>query len=176
MKWGLGELDTFVGDVWELATEAFVCPIHCEMRPAGQLGTDILRRAGPEIERQLLQFDYLALGQICVTGGGKLACEKLIHLAASTLAKRPTIEAFEEGLENALMSAYHNSMRSVAIPAMYIDPGELTTPVVARIIVDLSMEHLRKARHPSRIVLVVPTDYVHAAVQREIKRVRYGDG
>lgn len=175
MKWGLGELDTFVGDIWELATEAIVCPIHCEMRPSGQFGSDILRRAGHEIEKELSQYEHLRLGQVCLTGGGGLECEKLIHIAVTSLARRPSIEALEEALQNALMLAYHNSMRSVAIPATYNEPGELTTAVVARIIVKHSMDHLLKARFPNRIVLVVPTDYVHKAFLNEIERLRYGD-
>lgn len=175
MQWGLGELDLFIGDVWELATQAFVTPIHSELRPATQMALDLWRRAGPELEREFDNLDHLPLGHIFVTGAGTLDCENLIHIAASTLSHRPTIEAFEESLGRALMSAYHNTYRSIAVPAMFIDPGELTTQVVSKIIVRTSMEHLTKARYPGRIVLVVPTDYVHKVFLSEIERVRYGE-
>lgn len=175
MKWGLGEIDTFVGDVWELATEAFISPIHCEMRPAGQLGVDLLRRAGPDIERDLLKQPELTLGQAFVSESGSLDCEKLIHIAVSTLSRRPTIEAYEEAMHNALMIAYRASMRSLAIPATYIEPGEILTSVLARRTVHITMDHLKKARFPGRIVLVVPTDYVHKVFLAEIDRIRFGE-
>ncbi len=172
MKWGLGEIDTFVGDIWELATEAFISPIHCDMRPAGQVGADLLRRAGPDVEREILKLGPLALGQALASESGSLGCEKLIHIAVTTLSKRPTIEFYEEALKNALMIAYRASMRSIAVPAVYIDPGEIPTSVLARKTVQVSMEHLRRARFPGRIVLVVPSDYVHQVFVAEIDRVR----
>ncbi len=175
MKWELGELDTFVGDVWELATQAIVAPIHSELRPAGQLGADIMRFAGSSVESEFANLDRIALGQILATSAGSLNSEKIIHIAVSTLARRPTIELFEEALRNALLFATHNSFRSIGIPAMYIDPGELTTAAVARTTVVTAMSHLKRASLPNRIVLVVPTDYVHKIFLAEIDRVRYGE-
>ncbi|MCB9357052.1 MAG: macro domain-containing protein [Calditrichaeota bacterium] len=175
MNWGLGEIDTFVGDVWELATEAIICPIHCEMRPAGQIGVDLLRRAGHEIEKELLRTDHLPRGQVILTDAGDLDCARLIHMAVTTLAKGPTVEVLKEALRNALMMAYYNQLRSVAIPAAYIEPGELLTSAVAKTMVGVSMDHLVRARFPGRIVLVVPTDYVHNVFLQEIETVRYGE-
>ena len=175
MNWGLGEIDTFVGDIWELATQAFVTPIHSELRPASQMALDLWRRSGPELEREFDHVENLPLGQVYLTNAGGLNCERLIHISVTTLSRRPTLEHFEEALDRALMAAYHNTFRSVAIPAMFIDPGELTTQAVARVTVEISMEHLRKARYPGRIVLVVPTDYVHKVFLSEMSRVQYGE-
>lgn len=175
MKWGLGEVDTFVGDLWELATEGFITPIHRELRPAGQAAIDLLRRAGPEVEREILKQEYLPRGQSLISEAGSLDCKKLIHISVTSLSKRPTIELFAEAMHNALRMAYYNNLQSLAIPAMYIEPGELTTSAVARATVDIAMDHLTKARLPGRIVFVVPTEYVHKAFLAEMERIYYGE-
>lgn len=175
MKWELGEIDTFVGELWELATQAYVVPILSELRPATSTAVDLWRRSGPALDRQFADVEKLPLGQICITDAPGLQCERLIHIAASTVSRKVTLEHFEDSIERALMAAYHNTFRSLAIPAMFNEPGELTTQVVARVLVEKSMEHLRKAKHPNRIVLVVPTDYVHKMFLSEISRVQYGE-
>lgn len=172
MKWGFGEIDTFVGDIWELATQAFVVPVTKDLRPAGPIATGVFRRGGPSIQKELEGFDTMALGQACATYAGDLGCERLFHLSLLSSPKRPELDDLEAGLRNVLLMAYHNSMRSVAIPAMLIDPGELTTAAVARVTVETSMDHLRKAKFPGRIVIVVPSDYVLKVFTAEIDRVR----
>lgn len=175
MNWGFGEIDTFVGDIWELATHAVVSAIHSEMRPANQQAIDLLRRAGHSVERELSAMDNLSMGQAVITSAGTLQCEKIVHIAVTTLSRRATIELYREALQNALMLAYHSSLRSLAIPAMYNEPGELTTSVVARTTVEMSMQHLRRAKFPGRIVFVVPTDYVHNTFLKEIDRIRFSE-
>ena len=175
MKWGFGEIDTFVGDIWELATQAFVVPVHRDLRPAGQLAAGVFQRGGPTIQKELSSFDNMALGQVCATDGGTLGCERLLHVSLLSLPKRPVLETLESGLKNALLLAYHNSMRSVAIPAMLIEPGECATAAVARATVEISMDHLRKAKFPGRIVIVVPTDYVNKVFCSEIEKIRLDD-
>ena len=175
MKSGYGEIDTFVGDIWELATEALVSPVHCELHPVVPIGVELVRRAGYEVDRELRANEKLAVGQICMTSAGTLEAEKIIHIAVSTLSHRPTVEALREALQNALLLGHRQNMRSIAIPAAYIEPGELPTSVVARCIVETAVEHLKRARHPNRIVLVVPTDYVHKIFLSEIERVHFGE-
>ncbi len=174
MKWGHGEIDTFVGDIWELATQAIVVPIHTDLRPAGTIGVEVRKRLGPSVEKQLTVKSDLTLGQICVTSAGTLACESVIHIAVTTLSTKPTIEILQEALSNSLLHAFHTAMRSVAIPAMFNNPGELTTSAVAHTTVKAAMDHLQKGKHPGRIVMVVPTDYVLKAFETEMNRVSDG--
>lgn len=174
MKSGFGEIDIYFGDVWELATEGVVSPVHSELHPAGPIAIELIRRAGPDVERELRSQERLALGQVCVTGAGTLSFSTIIHIAASSLSRRPTVELLKECLRNALAFGFHRKMRSIAIPAVYIEPGEIPTSVAARAIVDVSAEHLNRARYPNRIVLVVPTDYVNKVFQSEIDRVHFG--
>lgn len=175
MKSGLGEIDTFVGDVWELATQAIVSPVHCELLPVAPIGVEVVRRAGYEVDRELRANEPLAMGHVCMTDAGTLEAEKIIHIAVTTLSRRPTIEALREALRNALLMGHRQNMRSIAIPAAYIEPGELATSVVARCIVESAADHLRRSRLPNRIVLVVPTDYVHNVFLSEIDRVHFGE-
>ncbi|MCC6477017.1 hypothetical protein IT157_08175, partial [bacterium] len=71
MKWGYGEIDTFLGEVWELATHAFAIPIHAELRPVGQMGHDVWGRAGISmLEKELGEFGKLHIGEAVKTPAG----------------------------------------------------------------------------------------------------------
>ncbi|NUO19116.1 macro domain-containing protein [bacterium] len=175
MRCGYGEIDTFVGEVWDLATEGVVSAIHCELHPAGPIATDLIRRAGPEVERELRLLEPPALGHFCVTTAGTLRFKTIIHLAASTLSRLPTAESLRESLGKGLTYGFHQKMRSVSIPALFIEPGEIPTTIAAKAIVETSFIHLQRARHPNRIVLVVPTDYVHGVFKSELERMLLGE-
>jgi len=169
MRFGYGELDTFVGDIWEIATQAFLCPITTDMRPVAGLGADIARRAGPEIPRLLAEMTPVRLGSAVRTDAGSLRCKHLIHVAICTLAKPPEIYVFKDALQEALRICQSGSIRSVAIPPMGFIEGKLAVRPIASVFVRECLQCLKVSKMPERMVCVVPSDYVDGVFREVIE-------
>jgi O-acetyl-ADP-ribose deacetylase (regulator of RNase III) len=167
MKYGFGELDFFLGDIWEIATQAFITPITTDLRPKSGIGANVVRRAGPQVLKELSGYNPVGLGQTVVTSAGSLRAKQLIHVSISTLASRPTGEILKEAMREALAVSRHLNFHSVAIPAMAIEPGELTVKIVGNIMVNACFGSLKISRTPERFVLVVPSAYV----ENEFKKI-----
>lgn len=160
MRYGFGELDFYIGNIWEIATQAFISPVTDELHPVVGIGANLIRRAGPEIAKELSEQDPIGLGHAFVTKAGTLRAKWLIHASICTLSSSPTGVNINEALDEALSQCQHMAISSVAIPAMAIDPGELPVKIVANVIVRSCFRSFKMSRLPERIVVVVPSEYV----------------
>ncbi|RQV99992.1 hypothetical protein EH220_00765 [bacterium] len=167
MRYGFGELDFYIGDIWELATQALISPVTEDLHPVVGIGSNLVRRAGPEIAKELADHDPIGLGHAFVTKAGTLRAKWLIHTSICTLASPPSGPDVCEALDEALSVCQHMAIKSVAVPAMAIEPGELPVRVAANVIVRSCFRSFKMSRLPERIVLVVPSPYV----EREFKYV-----
>ncbi len=173
MKHGFGELDFYIGDIWEIATQAFVTPVTADLRPLAGIGANVVRRAGPEISKELSKHVPIGLGHSLVTKGGGLRAKWLIHTSICTLATTPNAMDFGDAIDSALNACQHQAINSLAIPAMAIEPGELNVKVVANIIVRACLKSFKVSRIPERIVLVVPSKYVEREFKKAIEDIIY---
>jgi O-acetyl-ADP-ribose deacetylase (regulator of RNase III) len=169
MKYGFGELDVFIGDAWELANQAIVCPVHDDLRPMAGAGAGLLRRAGPDISAELNKRESLALGHALLTDSGSLRSKWLIHIAIGTSASSPTVYDLEDAINEALLICQRRKISSVAIPAVAIEPGELPATAVVNIMVRAAFKSLKISSCPQRIVCVVPSTYVDQLFQKVIE-------
>ena len=169
MKYGFGELDVFIGDVWELANQAIICPVHDDLRPMAGAGAGIIRRAGPEIAAELTQHEPIGLGHALLTKAGTLRSKWLIHIAICTHANSPTVYDLDDAINEALLLCQRRKITSVAIPAVAIDPGELSATAVVNIMVRAAFKSLKVSSCPQRIICVVPSGYVDNLFQKVIE-------
>ena len=173
MKYGFGELDFFIGDVWEIATQAFVTPVTADLHPVAGIGSNVVRRAGPAISKALAEIQPIGLGHAVVTKGGDLAAKWLLHVSICTLARKPQALDVADAIEEALFICQRQMITSVAIPVMPIEPGELPVKAVSNIIARSSLHCLKIAKCPERIVVVVPSKYVENVFREAIDDVLY---
>lgn len=171
MKYGFGELDTYIGDIWELATQVFFNPVHENLRPMPGVGQQIIRRAGPEVSNMLSQRGEMGLGKAFISEAGDLRATFLVHVTIATLARKPTADIVDDALAEAFLICQRQSAKSIAIPPMAIEPGEIPVGVYANLVVKHTLSSLKRSRNPERIVLVAPSRYVEKIYQNSIDHI-----
>jgi O-acetyl-ADP-ribose deacetylase (regulator of RNase III) len=173
LKYGHGELDFFIGDVWEIATQALVTPVTADLHPVSGIGANVVRRAGSTVSRELAEMLPIGLGHAVITKGGDLAAKWLLHISICTLARAPQGIDVSDAIEEALSICQRQAITSVGIPVVAIEPGELPTKAVSNIIARSCLHSLKVSKYPERIVIVVPSNYVEDVFREAIDDVLY---
>lgn len=173
MKYGHGELDFFIGDVWELATQAIVSPITTDLHPMAGIGANIIKRAGHSVVAELDQKSSIGLGRAVITKGGDLAAHWIIHISICTLRKAPQGIDVADGMAEAVEICQLQAISSIGIPVVPIEPGELPVKAVSNIIARACLSALKRAQYPERIVIVVPSKYVENIFQEAVDDILY---
>lgn len=124
--------------------------------------TSLLRRleiaGGPELHRQLVVSDPLAVGSAVVTGAGSLPVELLVHAIVSSESERVTREGVRRAFRSALERTVAWKLGAVAIPPLGLGAGNLDIDTSAELMADELTRHCRHTGFPTTVTLIAETD------------------
>lgn len=133
--------------------EAVVNAANAQLRIGGGVAGAIHRAAGPELERECRPLAPIRPGQAVITGAHNLPNSCVIHCLGPVYGRdEPSDELLAACYRNALHLAEHNTLRSIAFPALSTGafgyPAEPAAKVAFKTVIDelprlQSVEHIR---------------------------------
>lgn len=173
-------VDVVVGDIADVEqhqAEAYVNAANNELWMGSGVAGALKRAAGPEVEQQAMAQAPIAVGDVALTGAGKMPppAKAILHAAAMGFTDRTQIYASMESVEAATRKALQlcdaNHFRSVVLPALGTGVGGLDEEACATAMVTAISDHLRHGTQIEHIRFVVTTTQRAAIFQREIDRL-----
>ncbi|HVB37907.1 MAG TPA: macro domain-containing protein [Vicinamibacterales bacterium] len=90
-------------------------------------------RGGREIEEEAMRHGPIAVGEVVVTGGGRLPARHVIHAAVMGQDLRTDATFIEQATRNVMRAAATRGIRSLALPALGTGVGGFPLDECARV-------------------------------------------
>ena len=143
------------GDITELDVDAFVFYARPDLALGSGVGTAVMQRGGPTIQKELSELGPLQTGHAVVTGAGKLKAAYIVH-AVGPRFNEPDTEAKLRGtVLAALKAAEEKGVKHIALPAMGAGFYAVPLDLCARVMVEVIYDYLQGETGIERVVLCV---------------------
>jgi O-acetyl-ADP-ribose deacetylase (regulator of RNase III) len=158
-------------ELWSLPVDAVVNPANSLGIMGGGIGGTLRRQGGDVIQQQAMAAAPIAVGAALVTTAGQLPAKNVIHV--------PTMEepGMKIGAENvrraaraALIAADRNGFKTIAIPGIGTDLGDVPIEEAARAIVEEIRAHRRP--NPETIYLVDQNELMILALEDALRNAQ----
>lgn len=150
--------------------EAIAWPVDATLGATTPLLRRLERAAGsaPAARGPLQQ--PLPVGAAVVTAAGNLHVELLINAVIVSSEERASRDGVRRALVSALQRAGDFAIGELAVVPFGIGAGNLDVEESATAMVDVMRQHLARAGHPQRIVVLVENAFEEAAWQSALRR------
>ena len=136
-----------VGDITMCETEAVVDPITEEFNCAGTVSEAIFAAAGPELKKELAQYEHCREGDVIVTNGYEMPAKSIFHIVSPKWNGGDLNEGkrLEACYYNCLRKAADLGKKSIVFPSistgLYHFPVNIAASIAMRTICGFLKEH-----------------------------------
>lgn len=140
---GAGLIRILQGDLTLAQTDAIVNAANSHLQHGGGVAAAIVRRGGPEIQRESDAAELVPEGHVAVTGAGKLSARYVIHAVGPRGGDPQGDAKLESAAREALLAAQELGLTSVAFPAISTGIFGFPRERAAEILLAAAEAHLR---------------------------------
>ena len=151
--------------------DAIARPVDAELRATTPLMRRLEMAGGDALLKHLRVNEPLAVGSAVVTPAGGLGIELLIHGVVSSDTEPVSRASVRQAVSSALQRAADWGIEHLAITPFGIVVGNLDIEDSADVIAEALRRHRQIAKHPSRITIVVETEFEREVFERLVAGV-----
>ena len=155
---GDGRVEVVLGDLTEQAVDAIVNAANGALAHGGGVAGAIVRKGGPEIQRESAVKAPVAVGDAVVTGAGRLPCRYVVHAVGPRWGEGDEESKLRAAVRNALRRAEELSLESLALPAIATGIFGYPKEEGCAVIVEEVVTRLRQKEGSLRLVRLVSID------------------
>lgn len=141
---GGGTIRVLQGDITLAETAAIVNAANSWLQHGGGVAAAIVRRGGPEIQKESDAAGFVPEGQVAVTSGGNLKARYVIHAVGPRGGDPQADEKLRNAADNALLAAQDLAIPSISFPAISTGIFRYSRERCADILVAAARKHLQR--------------------------------
>ncbi len=106
------------GDITKRNVDAIVNAANSYLKHGGGVARAIVRKGGAIIQEESDKIDYVSVGSVAITTGGRLPCKSVIHAVGPQMGEGDEDHKLKSAVENILKLATEKKFRSISMPAI----------------------------------------------------------
>jgi O-acetyl-ADP-ribose deacetylase (regulator of RNase III) len=130
------------GDLTDAAVDAIVNAANTDLVLGGGVAGAIRQKGGASVQEECERHGPIGLGEVALTGAGKLPARCVIHAAVLRLGEPPTEESIRGAARGALALARGRGLRSIAFPALGTGVGGFSVRRCAEVLLEEAERHV----------------------------------
>ena len=150
--------------------EAILRPVSAEWDPVTPATRRLEIAAGMHMVEECRRLGELPVGSAVITPAGNLRAQFMVHVIVRSIDEPVSPAVVKRGLQNGLRRLSEWGIASVALSPLGTGAGNLDPEESAREMIPVLLEHLSTAREPTRIEVIVDSEYEQEVFERELHR------
>ncbi len=163
-------LEAVQGDITDYTGDAIVNAANNHFWMGGGVAGAIKRAGGSIIEDEAMRQGPKPVGQSIITTGGRLKAKYVIHAAVMGQDLQTDRSKIRMATRSFLELAEQSNVHSIGVPALGTGVGGFPVAEAARIMVDESIDFLKRSNGLKRITFVLFTHDAYEYFSDEILR------
>lgn len=106
------------GDITKRNVDAIVNAANSYLKHGGGVARAIVRKGGAIIQEESDKIDYVSVGSVAITTGGRLPCKSVIHAVGPQMGEGDEDHKLKSVVENILKLATEKKFKSISMPAI----------------------------------------------------------
>ena len=129
------KIEVYHGDITQLELDALVNAANNRLWMGGGVAGALKRVGGKEIEDEAVKKGPIPVGEVVVTGAGKLKARYIIHAAVMGQDLKTDAEKIRQATRNSLLRGDELDIKSLVFPALGTGVGGFPLDECARIMI-----------------------------------------
>lgn len=159
-------IEVRIGELAAAGEPALLRPVDATWAAVTPATRRLELAAGPALAEQCRRLGELPVGSAAITGAGDVGAEFMVHVVVRSPDEPVSPAGVRRALVNGLRRLSEWGIESVAMPPLGTGAGNLDAEESARLMVPTILEHRRSATRPSRVVILVDSEYELEAFRR----------
>ena len=158
------------GELADTDAAAVLRPVSAEWDPVTPATRRLELAAGIAVVEECKKLAELPVGSAVITHAGNLKAEFMVHVVVRSFLEPVSEAIVRRALQNGLRRLTQWGIDTVAIAPLGTGAGNLDPEDSAREMIPLLLEHLSTAQPPTRIDVVVDSEYEYDVFERELRK------
>ena len=162
------KMEVYGGDITQLELDALVNAANNRLWMGGGVAGALKRAGGKEIEAEAVKKGPIPIGEVAVTGAGKLKAKYIIHAAVMGQDLKTDAEKIRQATINSLLRGDELGIKSIAFPALGTGVGGFRLDECARLMISQVRQYSARKIGLERVVFVLYDEPAYQAFKQEL--------